>query len=338
MKFWLADTTFAEDWWVQIVKSILIFALVLQVVPLVLLLERKLMGRMQSRLGPNRVGPYGLLQPLADVVKLLTKEASQPTTAVRWMMTLAPALSIFAAVATIAIIPFGDRGTWSDDFGLYGIDVPVGILYAFAFGSIGFYGFLLGGWASGSKYSFLGSMRAAAQLISYEVSLGLSLLGIVIMTGSLSLVDIVKEQDALWFVIPQFVGFCVFLVAGFAEAARAPFDLPEAETELVSGYNTEYGGMGFGSFFMAEYMHVIIYSALITTFFFGGWHGPGPEALGPLWVALKIFFFICLFIWVRTSIPRLRYDQLMSFGWKILLPLATLNVMVTAVIVVVTES
>jgi NADH-quinone oxidoreductase subunit H len=335
--WWMADTGFAEDWWIQILKSVAIFAFVLQVVPLVLLLERKLMGRMQQRYGPNRVGPYGILQPLADVVKLITKEASQPVTAVGWMMTLAPALSIFAAVATIAIIPFGDRGTWGDDFGLYGIDVPVGILYAFAFGSIGFYGFLLGGWASGSKYSFLGAMRAAAQLISYEVSLGLSLVGIVIMTGSLSLVDTVKEQGDMWFVVPQFVGFCVFLVAGFAEAARAPFDLPEAETELVSGYNTEYGGMGFGSFFMAEYMHVIIYSGLITTIFFGGWHGPGPEALGPLWVCLKMFFFVCLFIWVRTSIPRLRYDQLMTLGWKILLPLATLNVMVTAVVVVVTE-
>ena len=333
----LAEVGFAEDWWIQILKALAIFALVLQAVPLVLLLERKLMGRMQSRLGPNRVGPYGLLQPLADVVKLLTKEASQPATAVGWMMTLAPALSIFAAVATIAIIPFGDRGTWGDSFGLYGIDVPIGILYAFAFGSIGFYGLLLGGWASGSKYSFLGSMRAAAQLISYEVSLGLSLLGVVMMTGSLSLVDTVKEQGDMWFVVPQFVGFLIFLVAGFAESARAPFDLPEAETELVSGYNTEYGGMGFGSFFMAEYMHVIIYSALISTLFFGGWHGPGPDALGPLWVSLKIFFFVCVFIWVRTSIPRLRYDQLMSFGWKILLPLATLNAMVTAVLVVVLD-
>jgi NADH-quinone oxidoreductase subunit H len=302
----------------------------------VLLLERKLMGRMQSRYGPNRVGPYGLLQPLADVVKLLTKEASTPVTAVPWMMTLAPIISVLTAVLTLAIIPWGDRGTWSDSFGLYGIDVPIGVLYMFAFGSIAFYGFLLGGWASGSKFSFLGSMRSAAQLISYEVSLGLALLGVVIMAQSLSLVDIVKAQDAVWYIVPQFFGFCVFLVAGFAETARPPFDLPEADAELVAGYNTEYGGMRFGAFYMAEYMHIIVYSGLATAIFLGGWHGPGPEALGPLWVTLKMFLVVCFFIWARATLPRLRYDQLMSFGWKVLLPLATVNALVTATLVVVT--
>jgi NADH-quinone oxidoreductase subunit H len=333
---YLADTNYAEATWIQIVKAIVIFAFILGVTPLVLLLERKLMGRMQSRYGPNRVGPYGLLQPLADVVKLLTKEASTPVTAVPWMMTLAPIISVLTAVLTLAIIPWGDRGTWSDSFGLYGIDVPIGVLYMFAFGSIAFYGFLLGGWASGSKFSFLGSMRSAAQLISYEVSLGLALLGVVIMAQSLSLVDIVKAQDAVWYIVPQFFGFCVFLVAGFAETARPPFDLPEADAELVAGYNTEYGGMRFGAFYMAEYMHIIVYSGLATAIFLGGWHGPGPEALGPLWVTLKMFLVVCFFIWARATLPRLRYDQLMSFGWKVLLPLATVNALVTATLVVVT--
>jgi NADH-quinone oxidoreductase subunit H len=336
MHLLLAETNYAEDTWILLVKPIAIFAFILAVTPMVLLLERKLMGRMQSRYGPNRVGPWGLLQPLADVIKLLTKENSTPVTAVPWLMTIAPMISVLTAVMTLAVIPFGDRGTWSDSFGLYGIDVPIGILYFFAFGSIAFYGFLLGGWASGSKFSFLGSMRSAAQLISYEVSLGLALLGVVIMAQSLSLVDIVNSQDNVWYVIPQFFGFCIFLVAGFAESARPPFDLPEADAELVAGYNTEYGGMRFGAFYMAEYMHIIVFSGIATALFFGGWHGPGPEALGPLWVILKMFLLVCFFIWARATFPRLRYDQLMSFGWKVLLPLATVNALVTAILVVVT--
>jgi NADH-quinone oxidoreductase subunit H len=331
----LADTLYAEAVWIQILKAIAIFAFVLGVTPMVLLLERKLMGRMQSRYGPNRVGPYGLLQPLADVLKLLTKEPFAPATSVPWLMAIAPVISVLTAVMTLAIIPFGDVGTWGH-FGLYGIDVPIGVLYMLAFGSIAFYGFLLGGWASGSKFSFLGSMRSAAQLISYEVSLGLALLGVVIMSQSLSLVTIVKEQDTLWYIVPQFVGFCIFLVAGFAETARPPFDLPEADAELVAGYNTEYGGMRFGAFYMAEYMHIIVFSGLATALFLGGWHGPGPEAIGPLWVVLKMFLVVCFFIWARATFPRLRYDQLMSFGWKVLLPLATVNALVTAILVVVT--
>jgi NADH-quinone oxidoreductase subunit H len=330
-----ADTSFAEATWIQVVKAILIFAFILQVTPLVLLLERKLMGRMQSRYGPNRVGPWGLAQPLADVLKLLTKEHSTPVTAVPWMMAIAPMISVLTAVMTLAVIPWGDRGAWGDNFGLYGIDVPIGILYMFAFGSIAFYGFLLGGWASGSKFSFLGSMRAAAQLISYEVSLGLALLGVVIMSQSLSLVDIVNEQDKIWYIVPQFFGFVIFLIAGFAETARPPFDLPEADAELVAGYNTEYGGMRFGAFYMAEYMHIIVFSGLATAIFLGGWHGPGPIGLGPLWVTLKMFLVVCFFIWARATFPRLRYDQLMSFGWKVLLPLATVNALVTAILVVV---
>lgn len=332
--------TVAEGTLVQIVKAIVIFAVILQIVPLVLLGERKLLGRFQSRYGPNRVGPFGLMQPVADVLKLLSKESFTPATAVPWMMALAPAISIVCAVATLAIIPFGPQGAWGGDVGLYGIDVSIGLLYFFAFGSLAFYATMLGGWASGSKYSFLGAMRAAAQLISYEVAIGMSLLGVAMMAGSLSLVDIVEAQGAdgrgLWFIVPQFVGFCIFLVAGFAETGRAPFDLPEGDSEIVGGYNTEFSGMRFGSYFMAEYIEIIIISAVAVTCFVGGWHGPGPIALAPLWMLLKTSFFVVLFIWVRASLPRLRYDQLMSFGWKILLPLGTLNVLVTAILLVVT--
>ena len=324
----------------QIVKSVVIFAVIFGAVPMVLLLERKLLGRFQARYGPNRVGPYGLAQPLADVLKLLSKEHFTPSTAVPWMMTLAPMIAVIAAVATLAVIPFGPPGVWGGNVGLYGIDVPIGILYFLAFGSFAFYALMLGGWSSGSKYSFLGAMRSAAQLISYEVAIGLSLLGVAMTAGSLSLVDIVEKQHGTWFdgggwfIGPQIIGFLIFMVAGFAETARSPFDLPEADAEIVAGYNTEYGGMRFGAFFMAEYVEVIAISGIATAIFLGGWYGPGPEWLGPIWVLVKMFFMVCLFIWVRATLPRLRYDQLMNFGWKILLPLATLNVLVTAILVV----
>jgi NADH-quinone oxidoreductase subunit H len=322
-----------EKWWLQILKALLIFAFVLQIVPIILWLERKLLGRFQARIGPNRVGPYGLMQPLADVLKLLSKEQSTPATAVPWMMAIAPVISIFTAVASLAIIPFGPVSAWGGQFGIYGMDVSIGVLWPLAFGALAFYGLMLGGWASGSKYSFLGAMRSAAQLISYEVALGLSLLGVILTAGSLSLTQIVDAQGGMWYVIPQFVGFVIFLVAGFAETNRPPFDLPEADAEIVGGYNTEYGGMRFGSFFMAEYINVVVISAIATTMFLGGWHGPGPAALGPLWVLIKMIVFIVLFIWVRATLPRLRYDQLMSFGWKVLLPLATVNALVTAIVV-----
>jgi NADH-quinone oxidoreductase subunit H len=332
----LADTQFVETTGVWIIKSLVIFAFVLAVVPMILLLERKLLGRFQNRYGPNRVGPYGLLQPLADVLKLLGKEQSVPVTGVPFLMALAPAITILTAVASLAIIPFGNvKEGFGTEYGLYGIDVNIGILYAFAFGSLAFYGLLLGGWASGSKYSFLGAMRSAAQLISYEVSLTLALLGVIMMAGSLSLVDIVMAQGNVWYVIPQIVGFLIFAVAGFAETNRPPFDLPEADAELVAGYNTEFGGMRFGSFFMAEYINMIVISGIAAAMFLGGWMGPGPGYLDPLWMILKMFLIICFFIWVRATLPRLRYDQLMSFGWKVLLPLATLNVLVTAILVTV---
>jgi NADH-quinone oxidoreductase subunit H len=332
-----------EQWWIQIIKSILLFALGLQLVPVVLLLERKLLGRFQARYGPNRVGPFGLLTPLADILKLVTKEQFRPSTSIGMLFAVAPAISIITAAATFAIVPFGDVvNIFGSRVGLYGLDVNIGILYAFAFGGIAFYGLMLGGWASGSKYSFLGSMRAAAQLISYEVSLGLSLVGVVIMAQSLSLTEIVHAQAhyGLWFFIPQLVGFLIFLVAGFAETNRAPFDLPEADAELVQGYNTEYGGARFASYFFAEYLNVLVISGIAATMFFGGWLLPfgldPPAWVDPFVVLFKIFLFSCVFIWIRATLPRLRYDQLMSFGWKVLLPVATLNLLVTAILVVET--
>jgi NADH-quinone oxidoreductase subunit H len=329
----IADTTFVEATWILIVKSIVIFAVIFAIVPMLTVMERKLLGRFQARYGPNRVGPLGLLQPLADAVKLISKEHYRPRAAIPLLYYIAPSIVVFTGVATLAIIPFGNV---QDGFGLYGIDVPIGILYFFAFSSIAFYGLLLGGWASGSKYSFLGAMRAAAQLISYEVSMGLALLGAIMMAGSLSLVSIVEAQNQVWYILPQFIGFLVFMVAGFAETNRAPFDLPEADAELVAGYGTEYGGMRYGSYALAEYIEMFVISAVAVTFFLGGWHGPGPGWLDPIWVIVKIFVFLFLFMWVRATVPRVRYDQLMSLGWKVLLPLATLNVLVTAILVTVT--
>jgi NADH-quinone oxidoreductase subunit H len=331
----VADTGFAEATWILAVKSVVIFVVIFSVLPLLTVLERKLIGRLQNRYGPNRVGPYGILQPLADVGKLLGKEAFRPQNAVATLYVLGPALMVLAGILALAIIPFGDV---KNGVGFYGMDVSIGILYFFAAGAIGFYGLLLGGWASGSKYSFLGAMRSAAQLISYEVSMGLSLLGVVLMAGSLSLVDIVRQQgtDGIWFVIPQIVGFLIFMVAAFAETSRAPFDLPEADSELVQGYQTEYGGMRFGTFLLVEYLDMMVVSGIAAAMFLGGWMGPGPGWLDPIWMALKIFALLIVFIWVRATLPRLRYDQLMALGWKVLLPLATLNVLVTAVLVVVT--
>lgn len=329
----LADTDFVDATWILVVKSLVIFLVILMIVPILLVAERKLLGRFQQRYGPNRVGPYGLMQPLADVGKLLSKQGFRPKGAVPFLYEIAPALTIFSAVVTLAILPFGDV---QNGVGLYGIDVSIGILYFFAFSSIAFYGLLLGGWASGSKYSFLGSMRSAAQLISYEIAMGLSLLGVVMMAGSLSLVDIVKAQGEIWFVVPQIVGFLIFMVAGFAETNRPPFDLPEADAELVAGYGTEYGGMRFGSYMFAEYIEILIVSGIAASMFLGGWMGPGPDWLDPIWMLAKMLLLTGFFIWIRATLPRVRYDQLMSFGWKVLLPLATLNVLVTAVLVVVT--
>ena len=328
----IADVGYAEATWILILKSIVIFLVVVLIVPVLTVLERKLIGRFQNRYGPNRVGPVGMMQPLADILKLVGKQTFRPAAAVPLLYAIGPALVIFSGITTIAILPFGDV---KDGVGFYGIDVSIGVLYFFAFGSLAFYGLLLSGWSSGSKYSFLGAMRSAAQLISYEVSMGLALLGAVMMAGSLSLVSIVEAQGEIWYVVPQFVGFLVFMVAGFAETNRAPFDLPEAEGELVQGFQTEYGGTRFASFLLAEYLEMFVVSGIAAAFFLGGWMGPGPGWLDPIWMIAKILALIFIFIWVRATLPRLRYDQLMSLGWKVLLPLATLNALVTAVLVVV---
>jgi NADH-quinone oxidoreductase subunit H len=333
-----ADPFFFEPWWIQIVKALVIFVLVLMVFPVLTVYERKLMGRLQSRFGPNRVGPFGLLQPMAEILKFATKEPFKPQTSVAVLYRMAPMISLFTAITALAIIPFGNvQHIGGQRVGLYGIDVSIGPLYVFAFAGISFYGVMLGGWASGSKYAFLGSMRTAAQLISYEVSQALSIVGPVILAGTLSLTGIVHAQRGLWYFIPQFAGFLIFLVASLAEINRPPFDLVEADTELVAGFNTEYGGTPFAAYLFAEYLNMIVISALATTVFLGGWLLPfgidPPGWVDPFIVFAKMMLFITLFIWIRFTLPRLRYDQLMSFGWKVLLPLATLNVLVTAIIV-----
>jgi NADH-quinone oxidoreductase subunit H len=338
----LATVDYAEAWWIQILKSLIIFIVGFSMVPLALMMDRKLLGRFQNRYGPNRVGPFGALQPMADIFKLLVKEQFRPRTSVGFLFALAPAISVLTACVSFAIIPFGNTvDIFGTQVGLYGVDPSIGVLFAFAFSAISVYGLMLGGWASGSKYSFLGAMRSAAQLISYEVSMGLSLVGVIVMAGTLSLTGIVSEQEGfgLWYFVPQFVGFLVFMVAAFAETSRPPFDLPEADAELVAGYNTEYGGGRFASYYAAEYFHMVIASGIAVTMFFGGWLLPfgidPPTWVDPLVVLVKITLVVAIFVWVRATLPRLRYDQLMSLGWKVLLPLATANALVTAVLVVV---
>ncbi len=338
----IATVGYYEPWWIQIIKAIVIFAIGLQLVPIVLLAERKLLGRFQARYGPNRVGPYGALQPLADILKLLTKEQFRPSSSIGFLFALAPIISILTAVAAFAIIPFGNtQDIFGTKVGLYGIDVSIGPLYVFALGGVAFYGIMLGGWSSGSKYSFLGAMRGAAQLISYEVSQGLALVGVIMTAQTLSLTGIVVAQKGMWYFVPQFFGFLIFLTASFAETNRAPFDLTEADAELVGGYNTEYGGGRFASYYFAEYLNVIVVSGIVTTVFLGGWLMPfgihPPGWVDPFIVLAKMSLITFLFIWVRATLPRLRYDQLMSFGWKVLLPLATLNTLVTAIVVVATH-
>jgi NADH-quinone oxidoreductase subunit H len=327
------------EWWVSLIQAFVVINLVMVTFAYLTLAERKIMGRMQLRYGPNRAGPYGLLQPIADLLKLVNKESFQPTAAIDWLYILGPFLAAFTALTTFSVIPFGPG--W-EVAGVYipgqVADIDIALILIFAIGSIGIYGFIIGGWSSDSKYALLGSMRTCAQLVSYEVALAISVLGVVIMAKSLSLTTIVEAQaDTAWYVVPQFVGFLVFLLAGTAETARAPFDLPEAEQELVAGYHTEYGGMRFGLFSMSEYINLITLSALAITLFLGGWHGPGwdgPSWMGPLWFLAKLALLLFVFIWMRTTLPRLRYDQLMRFGWKVLLPVATVNAVVTALVVV----
>jgi len=310
-----------------ILKIALVMGLVLLAVAYLTWLERKVIADIQVRYGPSRVGRFGLLQPIADGIKLMFKEDIVPANADRLIFLLAPVISIIPALIVFAVIPFGPSFVITD--------VNVGLLYVFAVTSLGVYGIVLAGWGSNSKYALLGGLRSSAQMVSYELSLGLSVIGVVMMAGSLSLVDIVEAQKGSWYgilprwnVIPQFLGFVIFLVSSTAELNRAPFDLPEAETELVAGFHTEYSSMKFAMFFMAEYANMIGASAMATTLFLGGWQGP---LLPPvIWFLLKVFCFLFLFVWLRATVPRFRYDQLMGFGWKVLLPLALVNLMLTA--------
>jgi len=328
-----------EPWWIAIIEALVIVNIVLGLFAYLTLIERKVMGRMQLRYGPNRAGPYGLLQPIADLVKLVRKEAFAPSSAIELPYILAPVVSAFTAIAAFSFIPWGPGWTvhgWQINGEI--ANVSIGLVAIFALGSIGIYGFIVGGWASESKYSILGSMRTCAQLVSYEVSLALSVLGVVLMGQSLNLQAIVdKQQATVWFFIPQFIGLCVFMLGGVAETSRPPFDLPEADTELVAGYHTEYSGMRWGLFQAGEYINMLVLSGLCVTLFFDGYHFPWVPSLdkfGPIWFVLKLFTLVILFIWLRASQPRLRYDQLMRFGWKVLLPIATVNALITAFFVV----
>jgi NADH-quinone oxidoreductase subunit H len=296
---------------------------VLNMSALLIWLERRLLAALQDRYGPNRVGPFGLLQPLADTIKLFFKEDWNPPFADRPVFVLAPAIIVATVLLAFAVVPMGP--------GIGVVDLDVSLLFILAMSSLGAYSVVLAGWSSNSKYALLGGLRSAAQMVSYEVFMGLSLMGVVLLAGSFDLRRIVEAQSGMWFVVPQFLGFVAFTIAGFAETHRLPFDLPEAESEIVAGYHTEYSGMKFGMFFAGEYLAITLVSALISILFFGGWHGPWLP--GPIWLFLKTLFFLCFFILIRASLARPRYDQLMAFGWKLMLPLTLLNLLVTGAIV-----
>ncbi len=318
---------------IDAIKSAVILGGVLTAFAYVTLLERRLLARFQLRVGPNRVGPLGLLQPLADGIKLIFKEHFVPAGADRLVYLVAPLITVVAALFVYAVIPIGPPvRLFGREVTLYVADVNIGVLLVLAASSIGVYGIILGGWASDNKYALLGGLRSSAQVISYELALGLAVLGVVLAAGSLSLVDIVRAQSHLWFIVTQPAAFVLFLIAAFAETNRAPFDLPEAEQELIAGYQTEYGGFTFAMFYLGEYVGVITMGALITTLFLGGWQGP---LLPPvLWFLIKVFAVVCVFIWVRATLPRLRYDQLMALGWRVLVPAGLLNLAVTALVIV----
>jgi NADH-quinone oxidoreductase subunit H len=307
----------------EIIRSLIIVVGVLVVMLSIsaglIWLERRLLGLWQDRYGPNRVGPFGLMQVMADMVKILFKEDWIPPFADRPVFVIAPAVVVVTTLMSFAVVPFAPS--------IAVVNLNIGLLFFLGMTALGVYSVVLGGWSSGSKYSLLGGLRATAQMLSYEVFMGLSLMGVVLLAGSFNLHDIVEAQRKMWFCIPQFLGLAIFIIAGFAETHRLPFDLPEAESELVAGYHTEYSGMKFGMFFVGEYLGITLISAMIVTLFFGGWLGP---VLPPLvWFLLKTLVFIVGFILARASLPRPRYDQLMSYGWKVLLPLSLLNLVVT---------
>jgi NADH-quinone oxidoreductase subunit H len=320
-------------WLIVLVKSGIVLGVVITTFAYAMLFERKVMAWMQLRPGPNRVGPWGLLQPAADAVKMMFKEDLTPDTADPLIYKLAPFISLITAMGVFAVIPFAEP-TGGGFFGSIG-DVNAGILFVFAMTSIGVYGISLAGWASGSKFPLLGSVRATAQMISYELSMTMSVIGVLILAGTTSLMGIVHAQARVWFIIPQILGFVIYIITAVAETNRAPFDLVEAETELVGGFHTEYSGLRFGLFFIAEYLNMITVSCLATLLFLGGWNALFGLTFIPglVWFLLKAGLFLFFYIWLRTTLPRLRYDRLMNFGWKILLPAATLNLVLTAIVV-----
>jgi len=322
---------------IVIVKIAVAFGSLILIAAYITWMERRVFALVQVRYGPNRVGPAGLLQPIADGIKLMFKETIIPMQADKFVYFLAPAITLIPALAAFAVVPFGDSLTlFGQKIDMVVADVNVGILYIFALSGMGVYGVVLGAWASNSKYPLLGGLRSSAQLISYELSLGLSLLGVVMIQGSLSLKDIVAGQAGMPYIVLQPLGFLLFVVCMIAETNRAPFDLAEAESELTGGFHTEYSSMNFAVYFLAEYCNMITLSAVAATFFLGGWRGP---ILPPVvWFLIKIFAFMFFFMWLRASTPRLRYDQLMAFGWKVLLPLSILNVVATAGVIVFMDS
>lgn len=330
------DAVLLLEW---VLKSLILLVVLLTGFAYTTLLERKLIARLQVRYGPNRAGPFGLLQPVADGLKLIFKEEVIPARADKVLFVLAPIITVVPALIITAVVPWGDKVVIGGrEVTLYLANVNVGVLYIMAVASIAVYGITLAGWSSNNKYALLGGLRASAQMVSYELALGLSFLGPVLLTGSMSLVDIVEAQRKVWFVVLQPLGALVFAIAALAEVNRSPFDFPEAEQELATGYNIEYSGMKFALFYMAEYVKMIAVSAILATLFLGGYLGPFVDRwpwLGPIYLAVKVFFLLAGMVWVRGTLPRLRYDRLMAFGWKVLFPLALANVFLTAVGIVV---
>lgn len=317
-----------------LIKNVVVIAVLMFFAAYLTLIERKVLARIQIRYGPNRAGPFGILQPIADGIKSFFKEEIIPENADKPLYVIAPMIVITAAISMAAVIPFGDKLVlFGREIKLVIADVDVGLLYLFAMASLGEYGVVLGGWSSGNKYGVLGSLRAAAQMISYEVSLGLAIIGVLILSGSMNLREIVNAQKEMWFIVYQPFAFILYMICAFAELNRAPFDMPEAESELACGFNIEYSSMKFALFFFAEYTHMLAVAALATTLFLGGWHG--PYLPGTLWFLIKVFLIVFVFIWVRATYPRLRYDQIMKLGWKVLIPLTILNLIVTAFFVTV---
>ncbi len=326
----------------QIVLTLVVFVMLLNSAAVMVYVERKVAALLQQRLGPYLVGPKGLLQPIADVIKLMFKEELRPRAADALLFALAPIISATAAFAAFAVVPFGAETTFfgllDEPIQLQVADVNVAVLVIFAIASMSVYGIVLAGWSSNSKYSLLGALRSSAQMISYELSYGLALASVILVGNSLSLTDLVNRQAGTWlgfiprwFIFLQPLGFFIYMTAGIAETNRAPFDFPEAEQELVAGYHTEYSSMSFAMFFLAEYVNMVTVSAVATDLFLGGWHGPFlPVSLGWIWFLLKVAALLFFYVWMRWTLPRYRYDQLMAFGWKVLLPLAVINLLVTA--------